>query len=119
MTYYLVTLARHQVKDYVSYEHLDKIIKTLNKPFFNIIDYCCECHGRYKQLHAHMIVKVNKSFKYKHYVKTVTGFIMHFKQITTPLINVKQYIHKHCKGHSPEQLQQTYYTNYYRNHYGF
>lgn len=117
--YYLVTLRRHQVKDYVDYEHLDNIINGLDKQFFDIKDYCLERHGKYKQLHAHLIVKVNKGFRYKRHVKAVKGYIMHFKAITTSLRNVSAYIHKHCKNHSHEQLEQTRYCNYYSHHYGF
>lgn len=119
MIHYLVTLAKHQVLDYVDYDYLTNIINTLNKPFFNIIDYCLEYHGTYKQLHAHMIVQVNKCFRYKVYVKAVEGFIMHFKLIKPPIKHVKEYIHKHCEGHSPERLQQIKYINYYKSHYGF
>ncbi len=117
--YYLVTLARHRVHDYVDYDYLDSIVKVLDKQFFNIIDYCLEYHGRYKQLHAHMIVKVNEHFRYKPYVTAVKGFQMHFKLLRTHMLHVKDYIHKHCKHHSAEQLDQIRYTNYYRNHYGF
>ncbi len=117
--YYLVTLNKNQVLDYVDYKYLDQIVKSLDKPFFSIKDYCLEYHGKYKQLHAHMIVKVDKHFRYKPYVKAVTDFNMHFKRITTPIIQVSNYIHKHCSHHGAERLQQIQFINYYRNHYGF
>jgi len=117
--YFLVTLRKHQVKDYVDYQYLNAIVKVLDKHFFNIVDYCLEFHGRYKQLHAHMIVRVSKNFYYGQHVRDVKGFIMHFKAIDNDLLKVSRYLHKHCCGHSDEMLEQIKYTNYYRYHYGF
>lgn len=117
--YYLVTLAKHRVKEYVDYYYLESIIKSLDKQCFNIIDYCLERHGTYKQLHAHFIVQVNKHFRYKSHVNMVSGFIMQFEPILTPLNRPRQYIHKHCQGHSEEYIIDTHLSNYFNNHYAF
>jgi len=116
---YLVTLTNPQRKAYVAYDYLELIIKSLDKQFFKIKDYCLERHGKYKQLHAHMIVSTNKYFRYKDHVYDVKGFVMHFKPITTDIKTVSQYLHKHCKHHCLERLIHTYLSNYYNNHYGF
>lgn len=117
--YYLVTLTKTNKKTYVSYEYLQSIIKGLDKQSFNVIDYCLEAHGKYKQLHAHLLVRTNKHFRYKKHIRDVQGFIMHYKLVTTDHKRIHDYIHKHCNHHNEEQLQHTYYTNYYRYHYGF
>lgn len=117
--YWLVTLRKHNVKDYVDYEYLNAIVQVLDKHFFDIKDYCLERHGKYKQLHAHMIVKTSTKFQYRQHVNAVNGFIMHFKPIDSNLLNASRYIHKHCNGHCDEMLEQTKYTNYYAYHHGF
>lgn len=116
MTYYLVTLARHQVKDFVDHDYLKDIIRNLDKQHFDIKHYALERHGKYKQLHAHMLVKVNKYFKYQSYVKAVDGFIMHFRKITKSLKNVIKYIYKHIHPHDPNHVR---LANYFNNHYLF
>ncbi len=117
--YWLVTLRKHRVKEYVDYDILEGIVKSLDKHFFNIVDYCLERHGRYKQLHAHMIVRTNDKFTYKAHVNDVHGYILHFKAINDNLLNASRYIHKHCNNHCDEMLQQIQLTNYYAYHYGF
>lgn len=117
--YWLVTLRKHRVNEYVDYDTLDSIVKSLDKYFFNIVDYCLESHGKYKQLHAHMIVKTATSFRYNVHVNDVKDYILHFKQIDNNLLNASRYIHKHCKNHSPVMLDQIKYTNYYKYHYSF
>jgi len=117
--YYLVTLRKHQCKSYVSFNQLDRILKSIDSKTFNIKDYCYEAHGVHKQLHAHFIVQVPKGFYYRDYVNIAEGFIMHFRIIDNNLLKVSKYIHKHCNNHSPEQIEQTRWCNYYKYHYGF
>ncbi len=79
-------------------------------------DYGIEYHGRYKQLHAHAIVKTIPSFMYGRHTK-INGFRCQWQEITTNLPKVCEYIHKH--NPDMEYVYQTEYTNYYHYHYGF
>ncbi len=116
--YYLVTLNRNQKKDYVSFERLQVMMQIFSKHFFDVKDYCLESHGFYKQLHAHFIIKVPFNFRYKRYCRQ-GKYNLHFQEITVSLERACAYLHKHCRHHCPEQIEQTKQCNYYKYHYGF
>lgn len=120
--FYLVTIRKSQVKDYVSFEKLTAIVEILVRHFgdeFIIRDYCHEAHGRYKQLHTHMLVETKPGFRYSKYTKILPGFIIHFRRWLSWPWDAVQYIHKHCCNHCPAQIEQTRQCNYYRYHYAF
>ncbi len=116
--FYMVTIRKHCVKEYVPWEELDGFVQILAMHLFKIRDYCFESHGMYKQLHCHMLIEVDsRVFRYKRHTKFFSklGYFMHFQVWNNPL-TAKKYIHKHCKYHSIEQLDQIYHCNYYKYH---
>ncbi len=114
--YYLLTIRLPQKLSYVSTESLLRCKDYLNKHLFDVLDYQTECHGKYKQLHMHCIIRTSPRFYYKPHLKQ-GKFRLDFKQIKDSLSRVSSYIHKH--NPNEEYEIQTYYTNYYRYHYGF
>lgn len=118
--YYLVTLRKSQVKEYVSWEELTSMMVQLENTF-TIRDYCFEAHGVYRQLHCHLLIESDMALRFKFYSKMFDDYILHFRSVDkfSSLKKVSQYIHKHCNNHSPEQIEQTRMCNYFKYHYGF
>ncbi len=119
MDWYLVTIRKHQVKDYVSLDDLQQILAALH---YNDIDFftgCAEAHGKYKQLHYHGLVRVSRGFHYYKYTK-ILDFRIHWKKLKQNeymLGDADYYIFKH--NPTEEYVNQTLMCNYYRYHYGF
>lgn len=64
---YMVTIAKHQVKDYVDKSDIDLVLKTL-KERFNTLDYIVigyELMPKYNQLHCHAVVQLMENVYFK------------------------------------------------------
>ncbi len=117
MQYYMITIRKHQVKDYVDLHDIHQVMVYLHDHGIDIDEGMSECHGKYKQLHYHGVVKLYKRFYFKPYTK-FSGFRIHFKAFSpNALFQIQKYIYKH--NPNEEYRRQTLETNYYRNHYGF
>ncbi len=123
MHYYLITIRKHQVKDYVS---VDELLSVLGRfvelyPNADIVDKGIECHGMYMQLHTHFIVCTPKKFYYRLFSQW-EGFIIHYKLIEIgciqDMLSVIDYIHKNDHNNK-YVLSQLLDENYYRYNYGF
>lgn len=112
---YLITICKHQVKDYVTNDELREVKLALMKELESFQYYCIERHGKYKQLHAHGLMVLDRSIKYGLYTR-YNGFRIHFKQITS-FYNTIKYIFKHKNPYfDPMDI---IHSNYYAYHYGF
>ncbi len=116
MKEYFLTIAKHQVKDYVSECQITDVIKELQgKLFFRIIDVVYEIDTKYQQLHSHVLIRSRRFINYKNYT-SIQGFRVYWKAV----INrdpVQGYMHKDsCNKYEQEQIL---ITNYYRHNYGF
>ncbi len=117
MQYYMITIRKHQVKDYVEQRDIREILIYLHDNQIDVDDGICECHGKYKQLHFHGISLLPKQFYYKPFTKCA-GFRIHFKPFKpNALYAIKQYIYKHNPTY--DYHIQTLMCNYYRHHFGF
>ncbi len=67
----MITIRKHQVKDYINKEMLDEVIEQLEQCIasFYIIQGVYENSGKYKQLHYHAIAKVIKGFRYSRFTE--------------------------------------------------
>lgn len=87
MAFYAVTVRKHQVKDHVTKEEIDDVIKIVNQ-YMPVIDVGYHISGMYKQLHAHLlVVKGNTQ------IKSYKGFYIHRE----PIRNLEwydRYIHR-------------------------
>ncbi len=79
---YMITIRKHQVKDYVNKYMLDEVALYLEQGIqsFYIIQQVYENSGLHKQLHYHAIAKVNKNFRYKPFVE-YNGFQIHWTRV--------------------------------------
>lgn len=111
MHYYLLTIRKHQVKDYVTEETLNRHLK-----YYNVKDYCYEAHGKYKQLHVHAIVEID-TIDVKEHKVSHKGFLHHIKIINSKphLLACIHYLYKH--NPNQEYVNQTRLANYFRHHY--
>lgn len=124
---YLMTIRKHRVKEYVSFGDLQHILDTLIHYDVLVDDHCFESHGKYKQLHCHALVRITSNQKVdpQFITNQYEGFIIHFKRIRAGRFWLKhfqrarEYVHKHCDNHNPEQVEQTRMCNYFKYHYGF
>lgn len=117
--YWLVTIRKHRVKEYVSEDQLAEVRNYLRtKSGLTIRDYCNEAHGTYKQLHSHLLIETPINFRFIGCTK-YKDFRIHWKIIKRTLPKVADYIHKRCKNHSEDQLEHNRLANYFRYHYAF
>ncbi len=77
MTFYMVTIHKSRVKDYVSEEDLIEILKCLSTGC-DIIEYAFEMHGVYRQLHCHAIVMLPKDTWYS---SKIRGFRLYWSKL--------------------------------------
>lgn len=63
----MLTIAKHQVKDYVKPEDLIEVLGKLKKelPQLKTFEYCMELSPKYKQLHLHILCSNPKRIYYK------------------------------------------------------
>ncbi len=115
--YYLLTIRCSQVKDYISKESIDDVIRWLkfNVDSMHVYDYVYETSGHYGQLHWHGIVEVPKTFQYKPYTcwgskeLTVNTYNIQWKKITY-LPGAIKYINKDLQHTSQRDIL---FWNYY------
>ncbi len=123
VVYYMVTIRKSQVKDYVDFEVIGSIIsKFLGVyPDCDLITYGLESHGKYMQLHAHLIVMMGKRIDYRKFNKC-NGFIIHYRLLDVrgpgDMERICWYVHKN-DWDSDVMRDQILCLNYYRYHYGF
>ncbi len=115
--FYMVTIAKHQVKDYVHKSNLVKVVShlKLKHDSLHVIKYCYELSKCYSQLHFHGIFRLSHRITYKDN-NSVLGFRVQWKPVYD-WQGAIDYIDKEC--YNQFSLDQILSTNYYRHHYGF
>lgn len=113
---YLITIRKHQTKDYVSMAELEEVKGGLSNTVGTLEYYAVERHGRYKQLHAHGIILLPRTTRYGLYTK-YNNFRIHYQRIESYIGAIK-YIFKHYNKYSHTQLD-TELSNYFAYHYAF
>ncbi len=102
---YLVTIRKHQVKDYVDQQMLDFVILQykLKHDTLRVYDHCYEIDSVYHQLHFHGIFGLCHPIRYKDNC-SFNGFIIHWSPIGD-LFGAIRYIQKQAYNvASQEQL---------------
>lgn len=115
--FYLLTIAKHQVKDYVNKSQLDKIVNSIKYKHdsLHVINYCYEISPKYNQLHFHGIVRLNHKISYKLNC-SLGGFRLQWKPIYN-WVGANQYITKEASDiYKQEQILE---ENFYHHHYAF
>ncbi len=113
---YLITICKHQVKDYVSPEELNEVISALASEGIVVQYGCIERHGKYKQLHYHGVVNLPKTMRYGLYTQ-YDDFRIHYQWIQSHIVT-KRYIFKHYSPYTHTE-QDTVMANYFAYHYAF
>ncbi len=120
MVYYLFSIHKHRVLEYVSSDDLISILNTLRAKLPRstfIMDYAMEAHGLYIQLHLHGIIRSIKRINYTK-LTSIRGFRIHWNRFQqSDRDKVASYIHKNA--HDYYRQDQILAENYYRYHYGF
>ncbi len=116
--YYLITIRKSRVKEYVSKQQLDVILDHLATfPFGTlIVDKGYHIHGVYRQLHLHAIIRIRSRS-----ITWVNGFRIYYSEIDPSkrsIPNIERYIHSD-DWDNLDQLKEILCINYYNNHYGF
>ncbi len=114
---YLITIACQQKKEHINTIQLLEVIMYLKHSIesLHIYHYVYENSGKYRQLHWHAIVSVDKPFRFKQYTKfgskDITGntYSINWKPIYD-IFKAINYLHKDLK----HQTQEDIITN---NHY--
>ncbi len=116
MKEYFLTIRKHQVKDYVSEEDLQCILKCLGDRLqFIVIDLIYEIDSKYDQLHAHLVIETNRSVYYKNH-SSINGFRIYW----LPANGRKRIInYMHKDSSNKYEQEQIILSNHYRHHYGF
>lgn len=116
MKQYFLTIHKHQVKDYVSVQDIEDLLKSLRFLLtFKVIKITYEISRTYNQLHAHLLVQTNKVIYYKKY-----SSIDNFRLYWLPAVDGEKIFKYMTKDSSNKyEQQQIIITNYYRHHYGF
>lgn len=117
--YYLITIAKSQVKDYVSVRELQEIIHALELEHnISCIYGKWERHGKYKQLHYHGIFWLPTRTQYSRLTKLYDMHLHFSKCIKRDIPRIKRYIDKHFHPSIHTQLD-TELANYFNNKYCF
>ncbi len=114
---YLITIAKHQVKDYVGQEDLDLVHAILKSRLTDLyIPYWAyEVSLRYGQLHMHGVALTRRPVFYKEH-NSILGFRVQWSKI----YNLKRAIDYVYKDANNKDMQmQILNENYYRYNYGF
>ncbi len=116
---YMVSIHKHQKKDFVCKYDLDNV---LNKLLASLASYqpqagniVYEMTAKYCQLHLHCILKVARDFRYYRYTKS-NGFRVHFTKVYD-LIGIQSYLSKQVTCHAKQD--QILDENFYTHNYGF
>lgn len=115
---YLLTISKHQKKDYVDKSDLNAIIVTLKwkHPSLTFTEYSYENTGKYRQLHFHGLCRVNGKIMYKDN-NSINGYRLQWKPVWDTAGAIK-YITKDTQGNKYRQ-EQILVENYYNHNYGF
>ncbi len=123
MYYYLITIRKSNVKDYVSVDELLSVLGRFKElyPNADIVDKGFEAHGAYMQLHTHFIVCTSKKLYYKLF-NQYEGYTVHYTPMNVDcaqvMLRTMDYIHKY-DWNNKYVLEQILDCNYYRYNYGF
>lgn len=115
---YMLTIAKHQVKDYVTKEDIDKVITILkNEDTLQIVDHLSvyEISPKYRQLHGHFIVSTPTKVHFKQYT-SILGFRLQWKPIFN-IYGAVQYLQKDIE-HDNSQSD-ILMENYFNHNYAF
>ncbi len=117
LRFYLLTIRKHQVKDYVDKSMLDQIVGSLKLKHdtLHVLNHCYETFCKYEQLHFHGIVNISHNIYYKDN-NSVDGYQIRW----APIYNMKgalKYIIK--EAYNKYEQEYIHVINYYRYHYGF
>jgi len=115
--FYLITIAKHQVKDYVHKSDLDNIVVRLKTKHdtLHVIDCVYEISDKYRQLHIHAIARLGHTISYKQN-NSFNGYRVQW----SPIYNWKgalSYLTKVVK--SKYRQEQIFAENNYNHSYGF
>jgi len=99
----MVSIHKHQVKDFVQEIDLKRVIHELKLrvPKMHTLSLRYELGGKYRQLHAHFIAKVHKDFRYGKYSK-FNGYRIHWL-IVNRMEGIVRYINKETRTYDEKQ----------------
>ncbi len=114
---YLITIAKHQVKDYVSEEDLQRVHWALKcrvtDLFIPLVAY--EISPKYRQLHMHGIALTKRAVFYKENC-SLKGFRIQWRRVYN-LPRAIGYVFKEARNSYKQE--EILIDNYYAHHYGF
>ncbi len=117
---YMVTIRKHQVKDFVTVCELatildDLVYNKLGRENCHCDNVVYEVEKTYKQLHLHCILHSEFNFRFGRYTKKA-GFRLHFRRVYD-FDGAVGYLRKQVRNkYEQEQLIN---ENYYNHNYGF
>ncbi len=117
--HYLLTIRKHQVKDYVTPEELTDVIINLKLRIssLHIIQDCYETDSKYQQLHWHAWVTTGEYIHYSKYSSN-GNFRIYWRSLRQKSpIQVIQYLHKQATNKYVQS--QIIDLNYYNHIYSF
>lgn len=115
---YMLTIAKHQVKDYVDKSDILEVLHLLKLrlPYLETTDvYSYEISPKYRQLHYHGVVRSPRRIHYKEN-NTLNGYRLQW----SPIYNMEStmaYIYKDAINRFRQE--QILDDNYYSHNYGF
>ncbi len=117
---YMITIRKHQVKDFVSVSELRDtldylIIEQLGWSTCCISNVVYEIDPIYSQLHLHCIMHAKRNFKYSRYTRA-GPFRIHFRRVYD-LGGMERYLTKQIPD--KYRQEQLIIENHYNYHYGF
>ncbi len=101
---YMLTIAKHQVKDYVTKEDLMAIYRELSFkiPHMHLISMIYEISPTYRQLHAHALVYTKKAVYYRRHSSN-GGFRLQWSPVFDEA-GVNDYLQKDLKTRSQDEI---------------
>lgn len=115
---YMLTVAKHQVKDYVTKSELDNVIHCLKLKLPFLVTSTIKCYElspKYHQLHMHIYVASPRPIFYKNN-NSVNGFRLQWSKCTN-YSGMIEYIRKDAINKYVQD--QILIQNYFYNNYGF
>ncbi len=114
---YLLTINKHQVKDYVTRESLGYIMLRLKMLISDLYmpHMAFEIGDKYKQLHMHGLGVTTKPVLYSKH-NSILGFRIEWKRVYN-LKGVLQYIYK--SAYNKYEQENIIDNNYYNHNFGF
>ncbi len=126
--YYLLTIEKCQVKDYVDAHDLISELEHIQGQLsrMSVLDYAMEAHGMYMQLHLHALIRIDYNFKYSSISKH-NGYKFHWSRLydKVDIDRVSLYFYNRLGGYIHKNAwdlvrqEQILDENYYRYNYGF